>query len=48
VKKIAIVSTALLVAACGVDGKPEQPSGGVEVTLSSSGAGLGLSLGSGQ
>jgi len=45
VKKIAIVSVALLLAACGVDGEPVQPTGGVNVSLSSSGVGLGANLG---
>lgn len=40
-----IVSAALMLAACGVDGEPVQPTGGVNVTLNSNGVGLGANLG---
>jgi hypothetical protein len=40
-----MVLVALLVAACGVDGEPVQPSGGVNVSLSPSGVGLGANVG---
>ncbi|MEH6646707.1 hypothetical protein [Sulfitobacter sp.] len=40
-----IVLATLLVAACGVDGEPVQPSGGVDVSLSPSGVGLGANIG---
>ena len=40
-----IVIFALILAACGVDGEPVQPTGGVKVTLSSSGVGLGANVG---
>lgn len=43
-KKI-IVLSALLLASCGVDGEPVQPTGGVNVSLSSSGIGLGANVG---
>jgi hypothetical protein len=43
-KKV-IVLSALLLAACGVDGEPVQPTGGVKVTLSTSGVGLGANVG---
>ncbi|MEH6738586.1 MAG: hypothetical protein V7695_08580 [Sulfitobacter sp.] len=43
-KKMIILS-ALILAACGVDGEPVQPTGGVKVTLSSSGVGLGANAG---
>ncbi len=40
-----IVLSALVLTACGVDGEPVQPAGGVKVTLSSSGIGLGANVG---
>jgi hypothetical protein len=43
--KMVIVLSALLLAACGVDGEPVQPTGGVKVTLSTSGVGLGANVG---
>ncbi len=43
-KKLIVIS-ALILAACGVDGEPVQPTGGVKVTLSSSGVGLGANVG---
>ncbi|KIN71341.1 hypothetical protein Z949_501 [Sulfitobacter guttiformis KCTC 32187] len=36
---------ALALTACGVDGEPVQPSGGVNVTLSNNGLGLGANVG---
>jgi hypothetical protein len=35
----------LLLAACGVDGEPVQPTGGVNVSLTPSGVGLGANVG---
>lgn len=43
-KKLVILG-ALLLAACGVDGEPVQPLGGVNVTLSPSGVGFGANVG---
>lgn len=43
--KKALVLTALLLAACGVDGEPVQPTGGVNVSLTPSGVGLGANVG---
>lgn len=43
-RKLMALAT-LLVAGCGVDGEPVQPSGGVDVSLSSSGVGLGANVG---
>ena len=40
-----IVLAALMLAACGVDGEPVQPTGGVNVTLNGNGLGLGANLG---
>ncbi|MEH6831573.1 hypothetical protein [Sulfitobacter sp.] len=40
-----IVLAALMLAGCGVDGEPVQPTGGVNVILSSSGVGLGANVG---
>lgn len=40
-----VVLAALLLAACGVDGEPVQPTGGVNVALSPSGVGLGANVG---
>jgi hypothetical protein len=40
-----VVLAAMLLAACGVDGEPVQPSGGVNVSLSPSGTSLGANLG---
>ncbi|MDC0135692.1 hypothetical protein OAI26_03320 [Sulfitobacter sp.] len=40
-----IVLAALMLAACGVDGEPIQPTGGVNVTLSGNDVGLGANLG---
>ncbi|MEP1765690.1 MAG: hypothetical protein ABJJ53_03395 [Sulfitobacter sp.] len=44
-KKIAAILTTILLASCGVDGEPVQPTGGAKVSLSSSGVGLGANLG---
>ncbi|KIN67181.1 hypothetical protein [Sulfitobacter donghicola] len=43
-KKLVILG-AFLLAACGVDGEPVQPTGGVNVSLSPSGVGLGANVG---
>jgi hypothetical protein len=43
-KKLAVM-VALLLSACGVDGAPVQPSGGVNVSLTPSGVGLGANVG---
>jgi hypothetical protein len=43
-KKV-VVLAALMLAACGVDGEPVQPTGGVNVKLSPSGIGLGANVG---
>jgi len=40
-----IFGAGLLLAACGVDGAPVQPEGGVAVSVSPSGVGLGATLG---
>ena len=40
-----IVLAALMLAACGVDGEPVQPTGGVNVNLGQTGVGLGANLG---
>lgn len=40
-----IFLAALALAACGVDGEPVQPTGGVNVTLSGDGVGLGANVG---
>lgn len=40
-----VMLAAVLLAACGVDGEPVQPSGGVNVSLSPSGTSLGGNLG---
>lgn len=37
--------TSLMLAACGVDGEPVQPSGGANVSLTASGVGLGANVG---
>ena len=39
-----IVLTSLMLAACGVDGEPVQPTGGVNVTLNGEGLGLGANV----
>ncbi len=43
-RKLVMLGAALL-AACGVDGEPVQPSGGVNVSISQSGVGLGGTVG---
>lgn len=43
-KKLMILA-AVALAACGVDGEPVQPSGGVNVSLSRSGTSLGANVG---
>lgn len=43
-KKLLVVA-ALALAACGVDGEPVQPSGGVNVSITPSGVGLGANVG---
>lgn len=43
--KKTIILAAVLLAACGVDGEPVQPTGGVNVTLNGNGVGLGANLG---
>jgi hypothetical protein len=43
--KKCIVVAALLLGACGVDGEPVQPKGGVKVSLNGDGIGLGANLG---
>ncbi|WP_299028296.1 hypothetical protein [uncultured Sulfitobacter sp.] len=40
-----IIAWVLALAACGVDGEPVQPTGGVNVSLSPSGVGLGANVG---
>lgn len=40
-----VVIAALLLGACGVDGEPVQPTGGVNVSLSGNGVGLGANVG---
>lgn len=40
-----VILAAMLLAACGVDGEPVQPTGGVNVSLTPSGVGLGANLG---
>jgi hypothetical protein len=41
-----LVTVAVLsLAACGVDGEPVQPQGGVNVSLSGAGVGLGANVG---
>lgn len=40
-----IVIAALALGACGVDGEPVQPSGGVNVSISGEGVGLGANVG---
>lgn len=44
-ERFALIFVLLGLAACGVDGEPVQPSGGVNVTLSNSGIGLGANVG---
>jgi len=44
VRKLIVIAS-LLLAACGVDGEPVQPSGGVNVSLSGEGVGLGANVG---
>jgi uncharacterized lipoprotein len=39
------VLTVLMLSACGVDGEPVQPTGGVNVSLTPSGVGLGANVG---
>jgi len=39
------VLTVLMLSACGVDGEPVQPTGGVDVSLTPSGVGLGANVG---
>ncbi|MCX7567254.1 hypothetical protein OS189_12955 [Sulfitobacter sp. F26169L] len=43
-RKLAIAAVFFL-GACGVDGEPVQPTGGVNVRLSPSGVGLGANVG---
>lgn len=43
--KRAMLLGVLMLAACGVDGEPMQPAGGVNVSLSPSGVGLGANMG---
>lgn len=43
-RKLGILGVILL-AACGVDGEPVQPTGGVNVSLGGSGVGLGANVG---
>ncbi|WP_299415561.1 hypothetical protein [uncultured Sulfitobacter sp.] len=40
-----MIASVLALAACGVDGEPVQPTGGVNVSLSPSGVGLGANVG---
>lgn len=40
-----VILAALALSACGVDGEPVQPTGGVNVSLTPSGVGLGASVG---
>lgn len=40
-----IVLACLVLAACGVDGEPVQPAGGVNITLNNDGVGLGANVG---
>lgn len=43
--KKALILAALFLGACGVDGEPVQPTGGVNVSLTSSGVDLGANVG---
>jgi hypothetical protein len=43
--KNALILATLLLGACGVDGEPVQPTGGVKVSLTPSGVGLGANVG---
>lgn len=43
-KKVMVLA-ALMLGGCGVDGEPVQPTGGVNVSLSPSGVGLGANVG---
>lgn len=43
-KKLAFLGV-LLLTACGVDGEPVQPTGGVNVSLGANGVGLGANVG---
>ena len=43
-KKLGILA-ALALAACGVDGEPVQPTGGVKVGLNANGIGVGANVG---
>jgi hypothetical protein len=44
-KKTGILCLIGFLSACGVDGEPVQPAGGVNVTLSPNGVGLGANMG---
>ncbi|MEQ6202311.1 hypothetical protein ABMC88_04585 [Sulfitobacter sp. HNIBRBA2951] len=44
-KKLSIIGLVALVTACGVDGEPAQPTGGVNVSLTPNGVGLGANVG---
>ena len=44
-RKLSMIGLIALLSACGVDGEPIQPKGGVNVSLTPNGVGLGANVG---